>query len=893
MPLDCPVINSRITLNPPKDAQLSLSRCRSRSELITPPDPRTTFNDSPIPLRTAIAAIAGIVAIGYSVYTGLAWTSVVLVCALAVAALPVAHRWDQTRLVIEILWIMSTSRRALELIGEVTRAQQLSESGELAEAVMVLDAVAEEMDSAQVAMLEMLHTQVRGMVAGAQGNLVDAERWLQRAAVLARRRQDRSAFAEITEQLAKFRIAQGEPEAAYRGLKEAVETGGGLMYRLSRVRAELQMANAAAQMGEDDLAYRHSMETRRLALKWRCHEQRGLACCILAIHAMVYGDLEQARRWSSEALTTLSQSDASAASWVDPLVTAGKVADARGELTEALHHYRQALGIVATERVKWGDRSAQAYTVGLRQVVVSYAFQVAYARCARGDEAALGDFAELFSLVNQTNLRGMLRSGASFTDQRIRSDAQEIGRILAVIEQAETDIAKRSQTSGLQTQALYERLESLVSLRFRRAMEGPVGATAADSRRWSSEWRTHLLEISVLIDETTVQIASLWTDPDGKRVPSFTTLNSGQVRLLAAMTLSSQLEGAASSNATEMDSPVEGVRSDVGASGIESVRSGGRKWIETEQFAYVAGSASEPWRELASALLPTGLLERLRKTNPDSKEIPRLLIVPDSTLWRIPWGAIQLNADETPLHLSDAAVLALLPSLHLLDADKGLNVPSATARGAVAYLRGIHPDGMEIEHQSLKKAFGEDFDPAESDQDLLASLQPGEAPRKVVAVSVHGNNKPGLAHGLRLTARQELSAARMLNMQFPPTFMINACLSADLDERRGTDPLGIPTVALCRGAREVIGGIFPIPDGPARRPDYSHSSALILADLYGRLAAGEPAPEALRHAQRAWRASRPEAPPWLWAGLTCITIQHDGGLPTNDLSRPGGPHERQ
>ncbi|MEU8845294.1 CHAT domain-containing protein [Streptomyces sp. NPDC048564] len=105
----------------------------------------------------------------------------------------------------------------------------------------------------------------------------------------------------------------------------------------------------------------------------------------------------------------------------------------------------------------------------------------------------------------------------------------------------------------------------------------------------------------------------------------------------------------------------------------------------------------------------------------------------------------------------------------------------------------------------------------------------------------------------------------------PRTLLINACLSAELDERRGTDPLGIPTVALCRGAETVIGGIFPLPDGRAKNPRYSHPTARILAILYRLLATGVPPSTALRSAQRQYRAEVGPVPPRLWAGLVSIT----------------------
>jgi hypothetical protein len=135
-------------------------------------------------------------------------------------------------------------------------------------------------------------------------------------------------------------------------------------------------------------------------------------------------------------------------------------------------------------------------------------------------------------------------------------------------------------------------------------------------------------------------------------------------------------------------------------------------------------------------------------------------------------------------------------------------------------------------------------------------------------MSVHGDDRPGLAHSLLLDPERKsrLSAARMMGMTFPETVVVGACFSGSLDRRVGTDPVGIPSVMLCRGASTVVGGTFPLPDGPAT----GHATATILGYFYGLHARGARTPWALRRAQQRWRAEH-ETSPYSWAGLTTLT----------------------
>jgi hypothetical protein len=72
------------------------------------------------------------------------------------------------------------------------------------------------------------------------------------------------------------------------------------------------------------------------------------------------------------------------------------------------------------------------------------------------------------------------------------------------------------------------------------------------------------------------------------------------------------------------------------------------------------------------------------------------------------------------------------------------------------------------------------------------------------------------------------------------------------------EPLGLPLVALSRGAEGVVGGLWLLPDDPTAR---------ILGFLYERIRTGVPLARALRDAQLAY-AALPGVEVWEWAGLT-------------------------
>lgn len=129
-------------------------------------------------------------------------------------------------------------------------------------------------------------------------------------------------------------------------------------------------------------------------------------------------------------------------------------------------------------------------------------------------------------------------------------------------------------------------------------------------------------------------------------------------------------------------------------------------------------------------------------------------------------------------------------------------------------------------------------------------------------VSAHGDHTKGLAHSLRIGKRGRVFAGVLMSCRVPPWWVMGACWSGGLDVTPGHEPLGLPTVALIRGARAVVAGLHPLPDA---------STGHILARLYGHLTCGLSAPAALRAAQREYLRERGWACPLVdWASLVSI-----------------------
>ncbi|MGW0552285.1 CHAT domain-containing protein [Streptomyces altiplanensis] len=778
------------------------------------------------------------------------------------------------------------------LFKQLQGANELGPAGEVAAAEEIIERVA----GHPLASLPLLRANLamsRCVVAGAQGDFVAAEKHARAMVGLHQQGENLPAISESLEMLAKVQHIRGRNAEAYDTLTEALAVGGDLMYKLSRVRAEILLMTIAFEAGDRDRVTEHAMRARQLAKKWRCRAQHGAACDALAYGAMEDGRLDDAATWTAEADRAFRHASCPLPVQLRHLVIVSGLARLQGRTRDAMFLYTRLMQGVSELRTGWGWRDAQAYFVDLYSENEVAAYLTAHELHLGQDDLAPDAFAGLLDLGNRTSLRKMLRGelGLEEPDDLGEAALSDVVGLLAAIKQSEGSIAgdglrglqqdmpvETARAARQQAAAAYDRLETLVSLQFRRALEAETDTTIADARGWAVLWNTHVLQIRLLTDGESVHVAGLWTAPDGTRRPFMRSVDARQAQLLGEITgIGSVLGGGEAEPAAS-----EVVTAPSPTAGTESVRADAPNWRQTARFRHLVVSGAAVWAEIAALLLPEGLVALLRDVSPQG-DVPKLLLVPDSYLWRVPWAALRVEPGHAEGYLADRSVLAMLPSLSLLP---GIPAPRAaraagqrpvTADGkAVAYLAGVHPEGLALERQGLDAAYGKGVSYAGRPADLLSALAPHRAPPSVVVASVHGNNRPGLAHALQLDRTTMLSAARMLTLRFPPVLMINACLSAELDERRGTDPLGIPTVALCRGAETVVGGIYPLPDGPSRGARSSdHPTVGILVILYRLLAEGMAPSSALRAAQRQWRGEQGPVPVLLWAGLVSMTTRFD------------------
>ncbi|MFJ8078533.1 CHAT domain-containing protein [Streptomyces sp. NPDC096176] len=772
------------------------------------------------------------------------------------------------------------------LTNRLARAMELGQAGDLAAAMELVDSVAAHPATARLPLLAANVAMLRSDLAVAQGDLPTAEQEALAAVRHHEQGANRSTRSEAWEKLGKIQLVLGRNEEAYRTLTQAVEVGGGDMYKLSRVRAELFLANIAFDADDVPRAIEHATTGRKLAAKWRCRPQLVSACDMLAVLALAEDRIDDAARWTAEAAQVLGHDDCALPHRVRHLIATALVARAQGDDKGALDAYLLMMRGVSDLRAGWGWRDAQTYYVDLYSEHEFAAYTTAHALHLRGDEHALDAYASLLDLGSRTALRRMLRGELAVrTPDDIEQDGMaEIVGLLTTLAGAEgTSAPEAARAAEVQAPPVhpgvgrqqvaraYERLETLVSLRFRWALSAADDGPAGDPREYARRWSSHVLNVRLVGDGSNTCVAGLWTAPDGTRHPFLHPVEGASGVLLGEITGIDDLR-----SGTAQETPPQSAPDAPGET--EGVRAEAPDWRTSPRCRHLTVRDTAPWAALARLLLPPGLVTLLRDTDP-AGAVPKLLVVPDPRLWRVPWAALSVAPVDPEGYVLDRAVLAMLPSLSLMDGRQSADgsLPGGGAEGgAFTYLAGVNAEGLDLERAALDAAYGTGVVHTRTPTELLTALAPGGAGFALGAASVHGDDSPGLAHALRLDRRTRLSAARMLTLRFPRTLLVNACLSAELDERRGTDPLGIPTVALCRGAETVIGGMFPLPDGRANNPRYSHPTARILAVLYQLLAEGMPPSTALRTAQRRFRAEVGlSAPPRLWAGLVSITTTFD------------------
>ncbi|WP_326817061.1 CHAT domain-containing protein [Streptomyces sp. NBC_01762] len=273
---------------------------------------------------------------------------------------------------------------------------------------------------------------------------------------------------------------------------------------------------------------------------------------------------------------------------------------------------------------------------------------------------------------------------------------------------------------------------------------------------------------------------------------------------------------------------------------------------------------THPWRrDLSMKLLPDELYALLSGVDPEGEAPPpTLLIAPSGELWGVPFAAL----DVADRYLLDRAALTLLPSLRLLP-EASTSPCRARPDRALAYMAGV---SAQSERKQLLYDYAGRLDEVTDPEELVEKLRSGDR-YSLAVLAVHGDDRLGLEQSLLLRdrPRRHLSAAQLLGLRLPAHLVLGSCWSGRLSPDPGEEPIGLPTVALTRGAVTLATALYPVPD---------KATAEILATYYQQLSANIPASYALRNSQRRYIADtlpdeRAElvSSPWYWAGLTLLT----------------------
>ena len=228
-------------------------------------------------------------------------------------------------------------------------------------------------------------------------------------------------------------------------------------------------------------------------------------------------------------------------------------------------------------------------------------------------------------------------------------------------------------------------------------------------------------------------------------------------------------------------------------------------------------------------LLPEGLRAAL-----SSGDGHRLIIIPVSGLWLVPWSAIPVSGRRV---LGEVAAYAICPSLTVQRqlAARGEPGPATVPQQADLWRSPF------VVHHALT-GFQQD-----RAWQVTALRSPDEARQRLrsgghaMVVTGHGRPAPGLGHYLELDQGEWLLPTDMIGARPPQRLAVISCWGGAIPGRGPTDPLSLGTLALAAGSSEILATVGELADsGPA---------ALYVEKILAGMAAG-PVPAALQAATR-------------------------------------------
>ncbi|MDA0182902.1 CHAT domain-containing protein [Solirubrobacter phytolaccae] len=256
------------------------------------------------------------------------------------------------------------------------------------------------------------------------------------------------------------------------------------------------------------------------------------------------------------------------------------------------------------------------------------------------------------------------------------------------------------------------------------------------------------------------------------------------------------------------------------------------------------------WQQLADALLPEGLRDRLVMADPDRPE--RLLIVPDGYVAGVPWAALSVAGSP----LAERAVIQLVPAYDL--AGSGVWRRRAGRDSVLAHasepVLDLLRERLSVVRAETRDAFTDGLD---------AQVHGG------AYLGTHGEGT-GLQQRVQFPDDRWLSAGGALSHGWPDWVVFAACVIGRIDPRLGGEPLGLPISCMLRGATTVIAAVVRITG--ASDDDPAPTTVRLYARVGTDLARAQPPAAALRAAQLAYLRSTELPSVADGLGAVCISL---------------------
>ncbi|MFB6907763.1 CHAT domain-containing tetratricopeptide repeat protein [Streptomyces sp. P11-1] len=198
------------------------------------------------------------------------------------------------------------------------------------------------------------------------------------------------------------------------------------------------------------------------------------------------------------------------------------------------------------------------------------------------------------------------------------------------------------------------------------------------------------------------------------------------------------------------------------------------------------------------------LPEELRRALADAA-VPRLLLVPASGLWLVPWGAVPVGPRRL---LAESTEYVVCPSLLIQRVLAGRG-PARPVDGPAHLWRNPRMEGLELAELQADERWT--FDRPATASRVLTVLA---ADAHTVVVLCHGRPAVGPGHYLELEPGSWLLPANLLDGTPPQRLYLITCWGGGIPGQALTEPVTIGTLALVTGSVEVLATVGEYGDTP-------------------------------------------------------------------------------